>query len=80
MKEIREVNPMKKNGWRYRSIETAKNEFTEKYISWERIWWNKSDGYEWQQGLWWKISDKQKWWSKIVSCYRRLETGKIAFA
>ena len=28
------------------------------YISWERIWWNNSEGYSWQQGLWWKRLDK----------------------
>ena len=29
-----------------------------KKLSWERIWWNKSDGYEWWQEIWWKRSDK----------------------
>ena len=27
-------------------------------LSWEIIWWKKSDGYELWQGIWWKISDK----------------------
>ena len=45
--------------YRYRSLETGKIEFVEKYrLSWEIIWWNKSDGYEWLQGIWWKRSDK----------------------
>ena len=77
--EIDQINKKwwRRSDWRYRSPENAKLSLHWKILSWERIWWNKSDVYER-----WKKSDERYQTSKLMKKndwrYRSLETTKLS--
>ena len=69
----------RKNNWRYRNHETAKIEFAEKYrLSWEIIWRNKSDGYEWWQGIWRREHISKNDEERVTEDIEVLKLGKLS--